>query len=52
MVDYMVKDFLYNDYCVFATEEEARGYIKESLDNYPEMSITDFAIYKRERIAL
>ena len=51
MIDYQVFDLSWQDSCSFATEEEAREYIKYQLDNDPAAAITDFRIYKRERIA-
>jgi len=50
MVDYMVRDTVWNDYSVFATEQEARDYVQVCLDTDPASARTDFVIFKRERI--
>ena len=51
MIDYMVRDNLWNEYCVFQTEMEAREYVAKWLTDDPSYSENDFVIYKRERIA-
>lgn len=51
MIDYMVRDVLWNDYAVFATEMEARDYVALALADNSDYSESDFIIYKRERIA-
>jgi hypothetical protein len=50
MVDYMVRDTVWNDYAVFTTEQEARDYVQVCLDTDPASARTDFVIFKRERI--
>ena len=50
MVDYMVRDTVWNDYAVFATEQEARDYVQNCLDTDPASARADFVIFKRERI--
>lgn len=51
MIDYMVRDILWNEYAVFKTEMEARDYVANMLADYPDYNESDFIIYKRERIA-
>lgn len=51
MIDYMVRDVLWNDYRIFATEEEARDYVAKALADDVSYGENDFTIYKRERIA-
>lgn len=50
MIDYMVLDTMWKEYSTFASEEQARDYVKKTLDRDPSSSITDFIIFKRERI--
>lgn len=50
MIDYMVRDVLWNEYAVFATEMEAREYVATMLADYPDYGENDFVIYKRERL--
>lgn len=50
MVDYMVGDVLWNEYCVFKTEEEARNYVANLLADNADYNESDLVIYKRERI--
>jgi hypothetical protein len=50
MIDYMVLDTLWGEYVAFESEEMARDYIKEKLDEDPAASIIDFVVYKRERL--
>ncbi len=50
MIDYMVLDTMWNEYSTFKTEQEARDYVKKQLDWDPAASITDFVVFKRERI--
>lgn len=52
MTDYMVRDTLWNEYAVFATEQEARDYIDYCVDTYPESDRKDYILFKRERIEL
>ena len=51
MIDYMVRDVLWNEYCVFQTEMEAREYVAKALADDVTYNESDFVIYKRERIA-
>lgn len=51
MIDYMVRDTLWNDYVVFPTEMEARDYVALSLADNTDYNESDLIIYKRERIA-
>lgn len=51
MIDYMVRDTLWNDYRVFKTEEEARNYVATTLADNSDYNESDLIIYKRERIA-
>lgn len=50
MIDYMVLDTMWHEYTAFETEQAARNYIKEQLDNDPAADITDFVVFKRERL--
>lgn len=51
MIDYMVRDILWNEYCVFKTEMEARDYVANLLADNSDYNESDLVIYKRERIA-
>lgn len=51
MIDYMVRDVLWNEYCVFKTEMEARDYVANLLADNTDYNKSDLVIYKRERIA-
>jgi len=53
MIDYMVRDWLWNEYVIRPTLEEAKEYVARQLAYYPDYNEdgSDFVIYKRERIA-
>ena len=51
MIDYMVRDLLWNDYLVFQTEEEARDWVANAMADNSDYGENDFIIFKRERIA-
>jgi hypothetical protein len=51
MIDYMVRDLLWNDYLVFQTEMEARDYVANELADNSDYNEDSFIIFKRERIA-
>lgn len=51
MIDYMVRDILWNEYAVFKTEMEARDYVANLLADNADYNESDLVIYKRERIA-
>ena len=51
MIDYMVRDILWNEYAVFKTEMEARDHVANILADNTDYNESDFVIYKRERIA-
>lgn len=51
MIDYMVRDTLWNEYCVFKTEMEARDYVANLLADNADYNESDLIIFKRERIA-
>lgn len=50
MVDYMVRDNLWNEYRVFKTEMEARDYVANILADNSDYDESDLIIYKRERL--
>lgn len=50
MIDYMVRNTMWNDYIVAPTLEEAKAHIAKELGWDPSAKAADFVIYKRERI--
>lgn len=51
MIDYQVFDSQWTDYFSFDTIDEAKEWMKEQVDRDPACAMTDFVIYKRERIS-
>ena len=45
MIDYMVRDVLWNDYIVFHTEMEARDYVAKAVADDASDSESDLIIY-------
>jgi hypothetical protein len=50
MIDYMVRNTLWNEYIVCSDLEAAKAHIAKELGWDPSAKASDFVIFKRERI--